>query len=140
MPSSPGWPSLEAWTSLNSTLDGRLLAALPPAVVCDPNREEYSAQDCAVLNKQWFLALFHDEDPISEHYPNWQGDGCLPSAAYNGSNMCELNPFPKFTVNASEPGHVVDALKFAAKNNLRVSVKNVRILMGKTLPFVSNMC
>ena len=55
---------------------------------------------------------------------NWQMDACLPTAIYNKSSVCELKPLAKYTVNASEPRHVSDALKFASKHNLRVSVKN----------------
>ena len=124
VPSSPDWPSSDAWAALNSTLGGNLLAALPPAIVCDRSREQYSAQDCASVNKNWLLATFYDADPIILQYPNWQNDACLPPAVYNGSNPCELKPFPKYTVNASEAEHVVQAVKFAVEKNLRVSVKN----------------
>lgn len=122
--SSPDWPSSDTWAALNSTLGGKLLAALPPAIVCDRSREQYSAQDCASVNKNWLLATFYDEDPISLQYPNWQNDACLPPLVYNGSNPCELQPFPKYTVNATDSEHVVQAVKFASEKNLRISVKN----------------
>jgi hypothetical protein len=124
VPSSPGWPSPTAWSKLNSTLGGRLLAALPPAVVCDKSREQYSAEQCANVNENWWNATFHVNDPVSVQWPNWQEDACLPSAAYNGSNACQIDVFAKYTVNASEAQHVVLALKFAKAYNLRVSVKN----------------
>lgn len=52
---------------------------------------------------------------------NWQHDACLPLVVFNGT--CNLAPFAKYVVNASEPDHVVEAIKFASKSNLRVSGK-----------------
>ena len=122
VPSSSGWPSRSTWSGLNSTTGGNLLSALPPAIVCDKTSQYYSPGQCRVVGEEFMLASFHDADPVSVHWPNWQNDGCLPSALYNGS--CNLAPFPKYTVNASTAEHVVEAAKFASAHNLRLSVKN----------------
>jgi hypothetical protein len=124
VPSSPGWPDPNTWAALNATLSGRLLAALPPAIVCDQSRDQYSPDQCSVVNQDWWTAAFHVDDPVSVQWPNWQQDACLPSIAYNGSNPCSVDVFAKYTVNASTAEHVVQALKFANKHNLRGSVKN----------------
>lgn len=123
-PSSPLWPCHGDWEALNTTLNGNLLAPLPPAIVCDKSHTHYSRAQCDSVGEQWHQSLFHDNDPVSLHQPNWQHDACLPSAIYNKTTTCNLKPFPKYTVNASETCHVQDALRFASKHNLRVSVKN----------------
>ena len=125
VPNSPNWPSNSAWTTLNTTLNGRLLSPSPPALVCDPNQpESYDELKCTVVNDSWLDANFHTENPVSVHWPNWQCDACLPPAAYNLSRVCDVRPFPHYTVNATDKIHVAAALKFAAKEGVRLAVKN----------------
>lgn len=119
-----GWPSLHDWTELNATVAGNLLAPLPPAIVCDPGEEQYDAAACKAVDQVWSTAQFANGDPLTVHQPNWQHDACLPPSIYNGSDTCDVAPFAKYVVNASDAQHVVEAVKFASKHNLRLSVKN----------------
>lgn len=53
-PGSSNWPTQSDWDSLNSTVDGRLVAVVP------------SAQECAELgctDAQWFSATFRNTLP-----------------------------------------------------------------------------
>lgn len=51
IPNDDCWPSKAEWNSLNSTLDGKLIATIPLATVChEPN---YNAEQCYRLKEQW---------------------------------------------------------------------------------------
>jgi hypothetical protein len=133
VPSSPRWPTKSDWVQLNQTIGGHLLAALPPAIVCDKTKAQYSAGQCAALGKKWFVVDTHIQSPVSLQEPNWQQDSCLPSVVYNGT--CDLHPFPKYTVNASSSQDIVGAVKFSQEHNLRISIKNTgHDYLGRLIP------
>ena len=52
-PGDACWPSQAEWASLNSSVDGRLIATIPLASPChDPN---HNAALCTSLQQNWFL-------------------------------------------------------------------------------------
>jgi hypothetical protein len=54
VPGDAEWPDASAWSALNNTIGGRLLATVPLAAPCHaPN---YDAQRCAFLQEQWRFA------------------------------------------------------------------------------------
>ncbi|KAF7125710.1 hypothetical protein CNMCM5793_002003 [Aspergillus hiratsukae] len=123
-PGSPSWPSQDDWLALNRSVGGNLLAVIPPALVCDQRYPaSYNKTSCATVNNLWYQGSFHTNNPISVHWPNFQNDACLPSSLANGTTKCDLHPFPRYTVNATVAGHVAEAVKFAAKTGVRLSVK-----------------
>ena len=124
VPGRPDWPPVESWQALNTSLNGRLLAPLPPSVVCDPSKTNFFNNDtCSLVGASWFNSSFHADDPVSVDWPNWQNDACLPTAIYNESTECDTKPFPNYVVNASQPEHVAAAIRFAAQTNVRLSIK-----------------
>lgn len=53
LPGDAGWPSVDEWNRLNSTVGGRLVATVPLGSPChDPT---YVAAECASLQSQWLL-------------------------------------------------------------------------------------
>jgi hypothetical protein len=51
LPSDKGWPSLEQWQTLNTSVSGHLLKPLPAAHVChDPTHDEKA---CSFLKENW---------------------------------------------------------------------------------------
>lgn len=53
LPGDPGWPSAAAWSALNSTVHGRLVATIPIGTPChDP---KYNQTACATLQTNWEL-------------------------------------------------------------------------------------
>ena len=121
---SSDWPSTQAWQALNLSVSGNLLPGLPPAIVCDTSRPDtFDTAACVRVGENWLNSDFHSDDPVSVTYPNWQDDACLPSAVYNGSSRCDLQPFPSYVVNASTASHAVEAVKFAATTAVRLIVK-----------------
>jgi hypothetical protein len=124
VPDSASWPSQDVWKSFNETLEGALLAPVPPAIVCDPSRGNYyNNATCSALAVDWFNSSFHAADPVSVDWPNWQKDACLPTVLTNTSTDCRTEPFPHYVVNATAREHVAAAVKFAAKYKVRLTVK-----------------
>lgn len=124
VPERPDWPAAEPWKALNKTLNGRLLAPVPPSIVCDPANKAYFNNDsCNLVGASWFDSSFHADDPVSVDWPNWQNDACLPTAIYNETLDCDKEIFPNYVVNASQPEHVAAAIRFAGQTNVRLSVK-----------------
>ncbi len=53
LPSDSCWPASAAWSDLNATLDGRLIATVPIGSPChDPHYDEAA---CASLKSSWML-------------------------------------------------------------------------------------
>ncbi|KAJ5754811.1 hypothetical protein N7533_004354 [Penicillium manginii] len=132
-PSDPCWPSVKEWDALNQTVSGRLLKTVPPAAVCYKSREEYNEKKCKEILTEWTTDTFHSGNPFSVHDPTWSWDACPPlypdGTGISGdpdaeSKGCSLGTLSPYVINATTAKHVQSALKFAAKNNLRINVKN----------------
>lgn len=55
LPGDAGWPSQDAWTKLNTTVNGKLVATVPIGSPChDPT---YDASACSALQQQWLNPL-----------------------------------------------------------------------------------
>lgn len=54
-------------------------------------------------------------------YPNGTS---LTGDIWAGEKGCSIGNYPPFVVNATVPGHVQAALKFAKQWNLRLNIKN----------------
>lgn len=118
---TPGssWPSSFSWTSLNHTVSGRLLQPPPPGAVCHPKQATYSASNCPKVQKEWLSIFYHQDNPISSAWNNFNNDACLPLAAA----PCSSDGYPVYVVNATTPARVQAAVKFAGKHNVRLNVK-----------------
>ena len=136
---SPQWPSLHTWEQLNATLSGALLQPLPPASACYSNvSNSDDGARCKQVTDLWYQSEFHSNDPVSVVYPNWQKDACLPPNLYNQLSSCDTKPFPNYVVNVSAVTHIVEAVKFALNNNVRLIVKGSgHDLLGRYGPTIS---
>lgn len=117
-PNTPSWPSTAQWNALNTSINGQLLAPLPPAAVCDRSLPVYDNTSCTQVTSQYPITDFHAKDPISVDSPNWENDACLPS-----SPSCILKQFPAYVANATNATHVQAAVNFAREQNVRLIVK-----------------
>ncbi|KAJ4986558.1 FAD-linked oxidoreductase-like protein 18, partial [Stagonosporopsis vannaccii] len=129
----PCWPLEAEFAALNETLAGRLIAAVPPASVCYPRREDFDEQKCNVILASWFSSSFHAADPISIDWPWWANNSCPPifpngtsvtGDASAGSKGCSIGGYPEYSVNATSYTHVVAAVNFAREYRIRLNVKS----------------
>lgn len=113
---SPDWPAQSEWQALNESISGRLIAPVPPGVVCQPLSPLYNNDSCQLLYSQWSNSTFHAQNPFTSDYND---DTCLPSALA----PCSAAGYPAYVVNATNAKHVQEGVKFAHKTGVRLIVK-----------------
>ena len=119
-PGSPGWPSVQEWASFNQSLGGVLLKPPPPGGACHPGEPNYDTALCSTVAALWTTSFeFHENDPISNAFNNWNNDSCLPSS----EAPCSGEGYPIYVVNATKPEHVQRAIDFARQKDIRLNVK-----------------
>lgn len=119
LPDTPSWPSQAQWKALNTSISGQLIAPLPPAAVCDPTLSVFNNASCTTVASQWSVSDFHAKDPLAVMQPNWEDDACLPVTGVH----CNLQQYPRYTVNATKASHVQAGVNFARTNNVRLIVR-----------------
>ena len=118
-PGSPTWPSLSEWHALNSSISGRLLQPIPPGAVCHPGQPTYNPALCPKVYAEFFTVDFYAGDPITDAWPGWNNDSCLPWLPA----PCSDAAFPVYAVNATCKEDVKKGVDFAREHNVRLVVK-----------------
>ncbi|KAJ5788017.1 FAD-binding domain-containing protein [Penicillium paradoxum] len=124
LPGDDNWPSQQDWDSLNKTLNGGLIASLPPGSVChDEPFNNYDADACAELQNNWEKpALSHMENPaevLSMYFKNYTCDPFTPR-----SQPCHLGNYVSYVVDVTDADDIKTSLEFANKHNVRIVIKN----------------
>jgi hypothetical protein len=120
VPGTAGWPSIQEWSVFNKSLGGVLLKPLPPGGVCHPGEPNFDAALCPIVTALWNSSFnFHEDDPISNAFNNWNNDSCLPYP----QDPCSGEGYPIYVVNATKPEHVQKAINFAREKSIRLNVK-----------------
>ncbi|KAI8363413.1 hypothetical protein B0O80DRAFT_476760 [Mortierella sp. GBAus27b] len=121
-PSQPCWPSSDTWSTFSQTVGGRLIATLPPAYEChDPH---YDGAKCKEIQEGYFYDTWRQLQPGAVQQTNWEtldGKGCL---GFNKTTPCHQGAVPVYSVKASNIEDVQNTVRFAAKHNIRLVVKN----------------
>ncbi|KAG0236152.1 hypothetical protein BGW42_004036 [Actinomortierella wolfii] len=122
LPDLPCWPSTSVWSSFNETVGGRLIATYPVAREChDPF---YDEAKCSEIKQGYFYDRWRQLQPGAVQYTSWEtlkGQGCLGT---NQTQPCHQGNVPLYTVNVSTVADVQATVRFAAKHNIRLVVKN----------------
>ncbi|KAK7978485.1 FAD binding domain-containing protein [Apiospora saccharicola] len=120
MPGDACWPSADTWSTLNSTVSGRLVATVPIGSPChDPT---YDADACAALQSGWQLPQTHLPSSSSVMHPFFANQSCDPFTPR--SQPCLLGNYAAYAVNVTGKEDVQAALKFAKTNNIRIVIRN----------------
>jgi len=141
IPGDYGWPSTKLWSSLNDTVNGRLIATVPLPSVCHNGTpfNDYDEEACAALKTAWtndqtlyvdihsicanrLLTLFSLRNPAEIMNPFTQNYSCVPYTAT--SQPCELGNYASYSINVSRADDVIAGIKFARENNVRLVIKN----------------
>ncbi|PFH59274.1 hypothetical protein XA68_12590 [Ophiocordyceps unilateralis] len=120
LPGDRDWPSTTIWESLNSTLNGRLLAPPPPAAVCHTEQPLHNASACPSLREAWTHSAWHSENPVSVMWDQFTNFSCLPEP----STPCSSRGYPAYVIDASTAEHVRVGINFAKEHNIRLIVKS----------------
>lgn len=114
------WPLATKWQSLNSTVQGRLVATVPIGTPChDPT---YDAAACAALQQQWTNPLTHIPSSSSIMQSYFANQSCDPFT--DRTKPCTLGNYVAYAIKAQSTADVAAALAFAKANNIRVVVRN----------------
>ncbi|KAL4740448.1 hypothetical protein BDV11DRAFT_169064 [Aspergillus similis] len=114
-PADDCWPSATKWNSLNSTVNGKLIANEPLAKPCYQG-PGYSAEECQSVAESWDDNVWLAESPIGYSYP--LVDTCPPiNATIPGYPTCELGNSPLYSIGATQASDVAAGVQFARENN-----------------------
>ncbi|KAF2849814.1 FAD binding domain-containing protein [Plenodomus tracheiphilus IPT5] len=120
LPGDACWPSTATWSTLNSTIGGKLVATVPIGSPChDPT---YNATTCKVLQDQWTNPLTHIPSSHSIMQSYFANQSCDPFT--DRIVPCKLGNYAAFSVKVTDSGDIVAALNFAKEHNVRVLVRN----------------
>ncbi|KAF7324645.1 FAD-binding domain-containing protein [Mycena kentingensis (nom. inval.)] len=119
IPGSPGYPSPAKWSAFNASISGRLVAAVPSAKWC--------ADRGGCTDAEWGSAQFRlaNIPGAMDHYNFEQGYDLNPeTTCLRNGTTCGQGNVPLYSVEAETAEDVQTAVKFAAKNNLRLVIKS----------------
>ncbi|KAI0859011.1 FAD-binding domain-containing protein [Xylaria cubensis] len=120
-PGTSAWPSQESWAKFNQSTGGKLIKpGSPPGAVCHPGEPTFNPDECTIVTAAWRTYDFHQNDPVSNMWQQFNNDTCLvdPSAPCSGAG------YPAYVVNATTAMDVKLSFDFARKHNVRVIVKS----------------
>lgn len=132
MPRESCWPGDDEWTKFNNTVGGRLIATVPIASVCHVDSlTSYNESQCAQLVSTWGFPETHYESSSSVMAAGFTNLSCNPFSSKDAS--CTLGNYVHYAVNATDVTHVQRTIRFAARNNIRLVIRNTgHDLLGKS--------
>ncbi|KAF9348815.1 hypothetical protein BGX26_012807 [Mortierella sp. AD094] len=122
LPSQSCWPNESSWSALSQSVGGRLIATKPPAYEC--HNPHYDSAKCEEIKKGYFYDYWRQLQPGAVQQTNWEVVGNKGCLGFNQTTPCHQGAVPLYTVNATSIEDVQSAVRFAAKNNIRLVVKN----------------
>ncbi|KAI1427068.1 hypothetical protein F5Y12DRAFT_792791 [Xylaria sp. FL1777] len=120
-PDIAAWPPEGTWIKFDQSIGGKLVkSGPPPGAFCHPGQPTFDANKCAIITAAWRIYEFHNWDPVSNMWQQFNNDTCLvdPNAPCSGAG------YPAYLVNATTAMDVKLSLDFARKHNIRVVVKS----------------
>ncbi|KAI9644613.1 hypothetical protein NHQ30_006635 [Ciborinia camelliae] len=136
-PTDGCWPSQTSWRSLNASISGKLINAIPAAIVCYPGSYQ-NLEACATVVEELSDEELVANDPIALFFPI--NNDCPPVdfAAGGVPGNCSIGHAPRYAVNATTPEDVARGIDFARKNNIRLVVRNTgHDLLGRSTGYGS---
>ncbi|KAI1095728.1 FAD binding domain-containing protein [Rostrohypoxylon terebratum] len=122
-PGDACWPTSTQWAAFNHTVGGRLVATIPIASVCHENDfVAYDAGACANLQAVWNYPQTHYVTSSSPMAPFFANASCDPFTA--PSDQCVIGAYVQYAVNATCAEDYKATIAFAAKNNIRLVIRN----------------
>ncbi|KAL0940341.1 isoamyl alcohol [Colletotrichum truncatum] len=120
LPGDACWPSTDSWNTLNTTVDGKLIATVPIGSVChDPNYDEAA---CTALRAAWTLPETHFPSSSSVMQSYFANQSCDPFT--DRTTPCLLGNYVNYAVEVTSAQDVVETVNFARENNIRFLVRN----------------
>ncbi|KAK3381106.1 FAD binding domain-containing protein [Podospora didyma] len=142
-PGDSCWPSNNEWASLNRTVGGRLVRAIPPGAVCYDSFEGTPTKDatqCAVVASQWTNASWTADQATLPMIPIWSNSTCEPNTATGQPgppagcpDVCLNGLLSPYAILAKTVDDIVAGVNFARTNKLRLIIRNTgHCFMGRS--------
>src|SRR5258705_3781278 len=120
------WPSDSEFQTLASQVSQPLLHPAPPASPCYNS----ASGNCSEVRAAWSNGVWRSDQPGAAEHTNWEtytfSNGTI-QACYLNTTLgvpCQQGGVPVIGVDARTPNDIQEAVKFAAKHNLRLVIKN----------------
>ncbi|KAI1459599.1 hypothetical protein F4805DRAFT_455765 [Annulohypoxylon moriforme] len=122
-PGDSCWPTLAEWSSLNSTVGGRLVATVPIAASCHKsNLASYDAEACQSLRDVWWFPETHVGTSSSPMAPFFANASCDPFTA--PTDQCVIGAYVQYAIKAASVADYQVTLAFATEKNIRLVIRN----------------
>jgi len=118
------WPSLSMWDDFNNSIGGRLLSPFPTLYSC--HNPHYDIRSCNEAMTSYYDGYWRSAQPVTMQLGSCEeainnSTSCL---GFDRKSPCYRGEIPYYVVNATNVIHVTQAVMFAAKNNIRLVIKN----------------
>ena len=133
IPEESQWPSPQDWADLNQTVNGRLIANIPPGAPCykttydvQSGKYDLSTFDeaaCAKVRDNWHDPLFHEQSSSSIMQTFFANNSCNPIADQS-DGQCGIGNYVQYAINVAGDEDVKAGLAFAQKTNIRLLIRN----------------
>ena len=124
----PCWPSDSAFSELASQISQPILHPRPPESACYPPSDP--SGNCTDVRTNALDGRWRSDQPGAAQFPNYEtfifGNGTI-SACYLNTTLdypCTQGSVPDVGVDARTVKDVIAAVRFAARYNLRLVIKN----------------
>jgi hypothetical protein len=119
------WPTQQQWSTLNSTIQGNLVAVRPVASVC--HAMEYDAKACNATTELWTNSVWRSAQPGAGQWENWEAWPEHHETCYIESprdSKCGQGRISLYSAKVQTKFQVQKAVLFAKSHNLRLAIKN----------------
>ena len=120
------WPSDSEFQTLAAQVSQPLIHPAPAATPCyNP-----ASGNCSDVRAHWYNGVWRSDQPGAAQHPNWATytfSNGTTQACYLNTTLgvpCQQGSVPVIGVDARTPKDIQAAVKFAARHNLRLVIKN----------------
>ncbi|KAL4942287.1 hypothetical protein BDV06DRAFT_211952 [Aspergillus oleicola] len=119
------WPSPEEWNTLNTSVDGNLVAVRPVAAVCHDGGAQSEA--CQTVQNLWSNSSWRAAQPGAVQWENWeawpeQNQTCHIETPFD--QPCGQGRISLYSTVAKSTSDIQETVRFAKGHDLRLVIKN----------------
>ncbi|KAF1831498.1 FAD binding domain protein [Decorospora gaudefroyi] len=119
-PNEPCWPTPQEWSTLNTTLQGRLIPTTPIGTPC--HHPFYNEPLCTTLQSTYTDPTTHFQTSSSPMAPFWANRSCDPFAA--PATPCKTGTYVAYAVRVESVSDITATLAFVRAKNIRLVIRN----------------
>jgi FAD/FMN-containing dehydrogenase len=119
------WPTNEQWSSLNSTIQGNLVATRPIASVC--HEADFDEAACKTVKERWTDSYWRAAQPGAVQWENWEAWPEHHQSCYiesDESTTCGQGRVSLYSAKVQTASHIQKAVDFARTYDLRLAIRN----------------